>query len=69
MKDLNSWVCDLWRVTLVFLPPSVKVTVQTKKGQKEVELSPLPKRAKRPYLAMDTDHEIIGYVVPVFRAK
>ncbi|XP_029930326.1 myomesin 1a (skelemin) [Myripristis murdjan] len=47
----------------------VKVTVQTKKGQKEVELSPLPKRAKRPYLAMDTDNEIIGYVVPVFRAN
>uniref|UniRef100_A0A8D3CGX7 Myomesin 1a (skelemin) n=1 Tax=Scophthalmus maximus TaxID=52904 RepID=A0A8D3CGX7_SCOMX len=34
-----------------------------------VKLSPLPKRAKRTYLAMDLDKEVIGYVVPVFRAQ
>uniref|UniRef100_I3JRU8 Myomesin 1a (skelemin) n=1 Tax=Oreochromis niloticus TaxID=8128 RepID=I3JRU8_ORENI len=27
----------------------------------------LPKRAKRTYLAMDKDKEVIGYVIPVFR--
>uniref|UniRef100_A0A8C6LRS6 Myomesin 1a (skelemin) n=1 Tax=Nothobranchius furzeri TaxID=105023 RepID=A0A8C6LRS6_NOTFU len=47
---------------------SLKTSVKTKKGQ-EVKLSPLPKRAKRTYLAMDKDKEVIGYVVPVFRAN
>uniref|UniRef100_A0A4W6F401 Myomesin 1a (skelemin) n=1 Tax=Lates calcarifer TaxID=8187 RepID=A0A4W6F401_LATCA len=51
------------------LPPSLKTSVKTEKGQEVVKLSPLPKRAKRTYLAMDTDKEIIGYVIPVFRAK
>uniref|UniRef100_A0A3Q3KHQ8 Myomesin 1a (skelemin) n=1 Tax=Mastacembelus armatus TaxID=205130 RepID=A0A3Q3KHQ8_9TELE len=37
------------------------------KGQEVVKLSTLPKRAKRTYLAMDTDKEVIGYVIPVFR--
>ncbi|XP_062284212.1 myomesin 1a (skelemin) [Scomber scombrus] len=46
----------------------VKTSVKTEKGQ-EVKLSPLPKRARRPYLAMDTDKEVIGYVIPVFRAN
>ncbi|KAF3698802.1 M-protein, striated muscle [Channa argus] len=46
----------------------VKTSVKTKKGREEVKLSPLPKRAKRTYLAMDKDKEIIGYVIPVFRA-
>lgn len=32
-------------------------------------LSPLPKRAKRTYLATDLDKEVIGYVIPIFRAK
>uniref|UniRef100_A0A3Q1H3W1 Uncharacterized protein n=1 Tax=Anabas testudineus TaxID=64144 RepID=A0A3Q1H3W1_ANATE len=40
-----------------------------KKVQQELKLSPLPKRAKRTYLAMDKDKEVIGYVIPVFRAK
>lgn len=47
----------------------VKTSVKTEKGQEVVKLSPLPKRAKRTYLAMDTDKEVIGYVVPVFRAN
>ncbi|XP_076003393.1 myomesin 1a (skelemin) [Genypterus blacodes] len=46
-----------------------KTFVKTQKGEVEVKLSPLPKRAKRTYLAMDTDKEIIGYVIPVFRAN
>uniref|UniRef100_A0A671V348 Myomesin 1a (skelemin) n=1 Tax=Sparus aurata TaxID=8175 RepID=A0A671V348_SPAAU len=39
--------------------------VRTEKGQEVVKLSPLPKRAKRTYLAMDKDKEVIGYVIPV----
>uniref|UniRef100_A0A9J7YM80 Myomesin-1 n=1 Tax=Cyprinus carpio carpio TaxID=630221 RepID=A0A9J7YM80_CYPCA len=30
-------------------------------------VSPLPKRAKPTYLAMDKENQIIGYVVPIFR--
>lgn len=48
---------------------SVKTSVKTEKGQEVLKLSPLPKRAKRTYLAMDKDKEVIGYVIPVFRAK
>uniref|UniRef100_A0A8C3A1M0 Myomesin 1a (skelemin) n=1 Tax=Cyclopterus lumpus TaxID=8103 RepID=A0A8C3A1M0_CYCLU len=44
-------------------------TVKTVKGQAGLKLSPLPKRAKRTYLAMDTDKEVIGYVIPVFREE
>ncbi|XP_044077038.1 myomesin 1a (skelemin) isoform X2 [Siniperca chuatsi] len=47
----------------------LKTSVKTEKGQEVVKLSPLPKRAKRTYLAMDTDKEVIGYVIPVFRAS
>ncbi|XP_033506530.1 myomesin 1a (skelemin) isoform X2 [Epinephelus lanceolatus] len=47
----------------------LKTTVKTEKGQEVVKLSPLPKRAKRTYLAMDLDKEVIGYVIPVFRAN
>ncbi|KAM9845322.1 myomesin 1a (skelemin) [Aulostomus maculatus] len=46
----------------------VKTSVKTEKGKEVVRLSPLPKRARRTYLAMDTDKEVIGYVIPVFRA-
>ncbi|XP_023264722.1 myomesin-1-like isoform X2 [Seriola lalandi dorsalis] len=47
----------------------LQTSVTTEKGQEVVKLSPLPKRAKRTYLAMDTDKEVIGYVIPVFRAN
>ncbi|XP_041849030.1 myomesin 1a (skelemin) isoform X2 [Melanotaenia boesemani] len=47
----------------------LKTSVKTEKGQEGVKLSPLPKRAKHTYLAMDKDKEIIGYVIPVFRAN
>ncbi|KAL7876220.1 hypothetical protein AOLI_G00111830 [Acnodon oligacanthus] len=35
----------------------------------EVGLSPLTKRAKPTYLAMDKENQIIGYVVPIFRGS
>lgn len=54
---------------LCLLPLSKKISVKTEKGQEVVKLSPLPKRAKRTYLAMDKDKEVIGYVIPVFRAR
>lgn len=53
----------------IYINFSQKTTVKTEKGQEVLKLSPLPKRAKRTYLAMDKDKEVIGYVVPVFRAK
>uniref|UniRef100_A0A8C9X3E9 Myomesin 1a (skelemin) n=1 Tax=Sander lucioperca TaxID=283035 RepID=A0A8C9X3E9_SANLU len=40
-------------------PLSLQTTVKTEKGKEVVKLSPLPKRAKRTYLAMDTDKEVI----------
>lgn len=56
-------------MSVVCMHFSQKTTVKTEKGQEVLKLSPLPKRAKRTYLAMDKDKEVIGYVVPVFRAK
>jgi len=43
----------------------------TEKGQcQEFEkLTAITKKGKRAYLAMDTDNEVIGYVVPLFRAS
>ncbi|XP_012676773.2 M-protein, striated muscle isoform X2 [Clupea harengus] len=35
----------------------------------ESKLSPMPKRAKPTYLAMDKENQIIGYVVPIFRGS
>ncbi|XP_077415653.1 myomesin 1a (skelemin) isoform X2 [Vanacampus margaritifer] len=50
----------------------VKTTMKTEKKDLEQvvkSLSPLPKRAKRTYLATDLDKEVIGYVIPIFRAN
>ncbi|MED6267290.1 hypothetical protein CHARACLAT_010656, partial [Characodon lateralis] len=47
----------------------LQASVKTEKRQEVVKLNPLPKRAKRTYLAMDKDKEVIGYVIPVFRAN
>lgn len=66
---MHIGVCSASVVTVVSYPLSLKTSVKTEKGQEVVKLSPLPKRAKRTYLAMDTDKEVIGYVIPVFRAK
>uniref|UniRef100_A0A4W5NUI4 Uncharacterized protein n=1 Tax=Hucho hucho TaxID=62062 RepID=A0A4W5NUI4_9TELE len=38
-------------------------------GLEESRLSPIPKRAKPTYLAMDKENQIIGYVVPIFRGR
>ncbi|XP_029482717.2 M-protein, striated muscle-like [Oncorhynchus nerka] len=38
-------------------------------GLEESRLSPIPKRAKPTYLAMDKENQIIGYVVPIFRGS
>lgn len=54
---------------LLLLSQSQKSVVKTETGQEVIKLSPLPKRAKRTYLAMDKDKEVLGYVIPVFRAK
>lgn len=51
------------------LPLSQKTSVEAEKSQEVLKLSPLPKRAKRTYLAIDKDKEVIGYVIPVFRAE
>lgn len=57
------------KVMSIYINFSQKTTVKTEKGQEVLKLSPLPKRAKRTYLAMEKDKEVIGYVVPVFRAR
>uniref|UniRef100_A0A3B4AQI0 Myomesin-1 n=1 Tax=Periophthalmus magnuspinnatus TaxID=409849 RepID=A0A3B4AQI0_9GOBI len=36
-------------------------------SREESRLSPLPKRPKSTYLAVDRDNHVIGYVVPIFR--
>ncbi|KAM4606223.1 myomesin-1 [Polymixia lowei] len=38
-------------------------------GLEQSRLSPLPKRAKPTYLALDKENQIIGYVVPIFRGS
>ncbi|XP_056155262.1 M-protein, striated muscle [Lampris incognitus] len=38
-------------------------------GLEESRLSPVPKRAKPTYLAVDKENQIIGYVVPIFRGS
>ncbi|XP_062235442.1 M-protein, striated muscle isoform X1 [Platichthys flesus] len=38
-------------------------------GLEESRLSPIPKRTKPTYLAVDRENQIIGYVVPIFRGS
>ncbi|XP_030612165.1 M-protein, striated muscle isoform X2 [Archocentrus centrarchus] len=45
------------------------LNVSSHSGLEESRLSPLPKRAKPSYLAVDKDNQIIGYVVPIFRGS
>ncbi|KPP74657.1 M-protein, striated muscle-like [Scleropages formosus] len=37
--------------------------------EEDSKVSPLPKRAKPTYLALDKENQIIGYVVPIFRGS
>ena len=50
------------------LKTSLKSSVKTEKGMAS-KMSLIPKKVERNYLATDTDLEVIGYVVPIFRAK
>ncbi|CAK6970211.1 myomesin-1 [Scomber scombrus] len=43
--------------------------LSTHSGLEESRVSPLPKRSKPSYLAVDKDNQIIGYVVPIFRGS
>ncbi|XP_030254366.1 M-protein, striated muscle isoform X5 [Sparus aurata] len=43
--------------------------VSSHSGLEASRLSPVPKRAKPTYLAVDKDNQIIGYVVPIFRGS
>ncbi|KAM4543913.1 myomesin-1 isoform 2-T2 [Fundulus diaphanus] len=43
--------------------------VSSHSGLEEKRLSPLPKRSKPSYLAVDKENQIIGYVVPIFRGS
>ncbi|XP_042584664.1 M-protein, striated muscle-like isoform X4 [Cyprinus carpio] len=45
------------------------IRAATYTGLGEGGASPLPKRAKPTYLAMDKENQIIGYVVPIFRGS
>ncbi|XP_074550134.1 myomesin-1 [Halichoeres trimaculatus] len=43
--------------------------VSSHSGLEASRLSPIPKRAKPSYLAVDKENQIIGYVVPIFRGS
>ncbi|XP_044033099.1 myomesin-1 isoform X1 [Siniperca chuatsi] len=43
--------------------------VSSHSGLEASRLSPVPKRAKPTYLAVDRENQIIGYVVPIFRGS
>ncbi|XP_065805085.1 myomesin-1 isoform X2 [Labrus bergylta] len=43
--------------------------VSSYSGLEASRLSPVPKRAKPTYLAVDKENQIIGYVVPIFRGS
>ncbi|XP_067342220.1 myomesin-1 isoform X8 [Channa argus] len=45
------------------------LNVSSHSGLEESRLSPLPKRPKPTYLAVDKENQIIGYVVPIFRGS
>ncbi|XP_037612125.1 M-protein, striated muscle isoform X2 [Sebastes umbrosus] len=45
------------------------LNVSSHYGLEASRLSPLPKRAKPTYLAVDKENQIIGYVVPIFRGS
>ncbi|XP_059183327.1 myomesin-1 [Centropristis striata] len=45
------------------------LNVSSHSGLEASRLSPVPKRAKPTYLAVDKENQIIGYVVPIFRGS
>ncbi|TRY58876.1 hypothetical protein DNTS_027465, partial [Danionella cerebrum] len=63
-----AWIWNLLdRVELCSDFESIRAATYT--ALDEGGLSPLPKRAKPTYLAMDKENQIIGYVVPIFRGS
>ncbi|XP_038586022.1 myomesin-1 isoform X1 [Micropterus salmoides] len=48
---------------------STGLKVSSHSGLEASRLSPMPKRAKPTYLAVDKENQIIGYVVPIFRGS
>ncbi|XP_023264111.1 myomesin-1 isoform X2 [Seriola lalandi dorsalis] len=48
---------------------SAGLRVSSYSGLEDSRLSPLPKRAKPTYLAVDKENQVIGYVVPIFRGS
>ncbi|XP_073344175.1 myomesin-1 [Pagrus major] len=46
-----------------------RLKVSSQSGLEASRLSPVPKRAKPTYLAVDKENQIIGYVVPIFRGS
>nr|CBN82080.1 Myomesin-1 [Dicentrarchus labrax] len=46
-----------------------RLKVSSHSGLDASRLSPIPKRAKPTYLAVDKENQIIGYVVPIFRGS
>ncbi|XP_078137423.1 myomesin-1 [Sander vitreus] len=46
-----------------------RLKVSSHSGLEASRLSPVPKRAKPTYLAVDKENQIIGYVVPIFRGS
>ncbi|XP_055018209.1 myomesin-1 [Boleophthalmus pectinirostris] len=51
------------------LSSSRGLSVSSLSGLEESRLSPLPKRPKPTYLAVDRENHVIGYVVPIFRGS
>lgn len=47
----------------------LSLTATSYSGLEQSGLSSLTKRANHTYLAVDREHHIIGYVVPVFRGR
>lgn len=58
----SAWVSGWWYSVC----PSL---VSSHSGLEASRLSPIPKRARPTYLAVDKENQIIGYVVPIFRGR
>ncbi|KAG7268622.1 hypothetical protein CRUP_020055, partial [Coryphaenoides rupestris] len=64
---LAAQLCSEFVVLFVFFFPSL--TASSSLDLEESSLNSLTRRAKSSYLALDREHHIIGYVVPIFRGS
>uniref|UniRef100_A0A665WL65 Myomesin-1 n=1 Tax=Echeneis naucrates TaxID=173247 RepID=A0A665WL65_ECHNA len=66
---MRAAVMSPFSLLLPYLVPvsQVELRVSSHSGLDENRLSPVPKRAKPTYLAVDKENQVIGYVVPIFR--